>query len=143
MNRILSIALVLASTLAAAGTSLAQDHKVKATVPFNFTVGDSTLPAGTYMISNNGNARELLSLQNWDKRVNIMTMGTPDDYNSKKQDNVLVFHKYGDQYYLSEIRSEGASINIEFTPTKAEKRARTQVEEAGRFVNDPVLIALN
>ena len=56
MNRILSIALVLASTLAAAGTSSAQDHKVKATVPFNFTVGDKTVPAGTYTISSSPNS---------------------------------------------------------------------------------------
>jgi hypothetical protein len=143
MNRILSIALVLASTFAAAGTSSAQDHKVEATVPFNFTVGDKTLPAGTYTISNSGDAPELLALNNWEKRVNILTMGTPDDYNNPKQVNVLVFHKYGDQYFLSRICSEGASMNIDFSPTKAEKRARTQVEEAGRYVNDPVLIALN
>ncbi len=143
MNRILSIALVLASTLAAAGTSSAQDHQIKANVPFNFTVGDQTLPAGTYKIAGTENSPALLTMQNWDKRVNVLAMGTPDGYNSKKQDNVLVFHKYGNQYFLSEIRSEGASMNIDFKPTKAEKRARTQVEEAGRSVDDPVLIALN
>jgi hypothetical protein len=143
MNRILSIALVLASTLAAAGTSSAQDHQVKATVPFNFTVGDSTVPAGTYIISSSPNSPYLLSLQSWEKHVNILAMGQTEDSNPKRA-NVLVFHKYGDQYFLSQIRSDGgASMNIDFSPTKAEKKARTQVEEAGRYVNDPVLIALN
>jgi hypothetical protein len=69
-------------------------------------------------------------------------MGLPNQGNPG-QDNTLVFHKYGNQYYLSEIRSEGASMNIYFPVTKAEKRARAQVEEARLFVDDPVLIALN
>jgi hypothetical protein len=142
MNRILSIALVLASTLSAAGTASAQDRRVKATVPFNFTVGDQTLPAGTYIISSTMNAPALLAVRNWDKPINILTMGRPNEGNLVSV-NVLVFHKYGNQYFLSQIRSEGASMSIDFSTSKAEKKARMQVEEAGRFVNDPVLIALN
>jgi hypothetical protein len=142
MKRILAIALVLASTLVTAGTSSAQDYRLKATVPFNFTVGERTLPAGTYMIGSAPTSPEILTLMNWQGGVNILAVGQPDSYNPKRA-NVLVFHKYGDQYFLSEIRSEGASMNIDFAVTKAEKRARTQVEEAGRFVDDPVLIALN
>jgi hypothetical protein len=34
-------------------------------------------------------------------------------------------------------------MNIDFAASKTEKRTRAQVEEAGRAVNDPVLIALN
>jgi len=59
------------------------------------------------------------------------------------KDNTLVFHKYGNQYYLSEIRSAGAAIDVHFPTSKAEKQARAHVQEAGLFVNDPVLIALN
>ncbi len=142
MNRILAIALVLASTLATAAKSSAQDHRITATVPFNFTVGNRTLPAGTYIIGSTSNSPDVLAMRNREKGVSILTMGVPDESNPERA-NVLVFHKYGDQYFLSKIRAEGASMNIDFTVTKAEKRARTQVEEAGLFVKDPVLIALN
>jgi hypothetical protein len=142
MKNIAAIALFVVATFVAAGPAHAQDHLVKATVPFAFTVGDQTLPSGTYTIGSPANSRNLLAIRNWDKKVNILSMGL-DNQGNPGHDNTLVFHKYGNQYYLSEIRSEGASIDVHFPTTKAEKRARAQVEEAGLFVNDPVLIALN
>jgi len=54
-----------------------------------------------------------------------------------------VFHKYGNQYFLSDIFSEGASMNVHFPTTKAERQAKAEVERAGVRANEPVLIALN
>jgi hypothetical protein len=142
MKRILAIALVLASTLVVAGTSSAQDHRVKATVPFRFTVEDFTLPPGTYTIDSAANSPDVLVLRNLEKDIKIVSMGRANQSNPQRV-SALVFHKYGTQYFLSQIRSEGASINIDLSATKAEKMARTQVLVAGLSVDDRVLIALN
>jgi len=141
MKNIATIALFIATTFIAAGSAPAQDHLVKATVPFSFTVGDQTLPSGTYSIGSGVNPPYVLAIRNSDKNVSILTLARPDQDNHAS-DNTLVFHRYGNQYFLSQIRSDGASMNIHFPTSKAEKRAKTQVEEAGRFVNDPVLLAL-
>jgi hypothetical protein len=148
MKNILAIALVLASTLATAGTLSAQDHRIQANVPFSFTVGDQILPAGTYTIGSNPSTPDVLTLTNWEKNVNVITIGRANQSNPERA-NSLVFHKYGDRYFLSQIRSEGASVNVDLTATKAEKRARDQAQEAARTeeaqapVSAPVLIALN
>jgi len=142
MKNIAAIALFVLASFVAAGPAHAQDHMVKATVPFNFTVGDRLLPSGTYTIGSRMTTPDVLAIRNWDKKVNILSMGLANQSNPE-HDNTLVFHKYGNQYYLSEIRSEGASIDVRFPVSKSEKRARAQVEEAGLFVDDPVLIALN
>jgi hypothetical protein len=142
MKNIAAIALFVVATFIAAGPAHAQDHLVKATVPFNFTVGDQALPSGTYTIGSRMTTADVLAIRNWDKKVNILSMGLPNQGNPG-HDNTLVFHKYGNQYYLSEIRSEGASIDVRFPVSKAEKRARAQAEEARLFVDHPVLIALN
>jgi len=147
MKNFLAVALVLASTLTAAATASAQDHKVQATVPFSFTVGSSTLPAGTYTIGSSMNTSDVLKLSNWEKGVSILTVGRANQSNPKRAD-VLVFHKYGDQYFLSQIRSDGASMNVDLTPSKAEAKARKQAEDAAgdeqaRVVSAPILIALN
>jgi hypothetical protein len=142
MKNIAAIALVIAATFFASGPAQAQDNRVKATVPFNFTVGDNTLPAGTYTIGSSVNSSDILTLKSWENRVNVMTLGHPDQNNPKNAEE-LVFHKYGAQYFLSDIRSSNSAMNIHLATTKAEKRARKQVEEAGLFVDDPVLIALN
>jgi hypothetical protein len=142
MKNIAAIAFLIVATFIAAGSASAQGYQAKATVPFNFTVGDQALPSGTYTIGSGMTTPNLLAIRNWDKKVNILSMGLPNQGNPG-HDNTLVFHKYGNQYYLSEIRSEGASIDVRFPVSKAEKRARAQAEEARLFVDHPVLIALN
>jgi hypothetical protein len=141
MKNIATIALFLAATFIAAGPAPAQDHLLKATVPFNFTVGGRELPSGSYTIGSDMTSPYVVAIRNWDKRVAIVSLGQPNQSNPG-YDSVLVFHKYGNQYFLSDIRSEGASINMHFRVSKAEKRARAQAEEARLLVDDPVLIAL-
>lgn len=141
MIRIAAFALVLTATFTATGSAFAQDRQVKATVPFSFMVGDKTMPAGTYTITSRSSAPDLIAIHNWYLRVTVQAMGRPDQTNTERA-NVLVFHQYGNRYFLSRIRSDGA-MNIDFAASKTEKRTRAQVEEAGRVVNDPVLIALN
>jgi hypothetical protein len=142
MKIIATAALFLAATFVTASSAPAQDDLVKAAVPFNFTVGDRTLPSGTYTIGSRGASTNVLVLRNWDKKIAVMSLGAADE-NNPQGENVLVFHRYGNQYFLSDIRSTGTSMNIHFAPTKAEKRAKAEYEEARLPVNDPVLIALN
>jgi hypothetical protein len=142
MKRIFAIALIAAATLIPAGSALAQDDQVKANVPFSFTVGNNTVPAGAYTISSSMNARSVLTLNNRDKDVHVVSLGQPDQSNPKRA-NEMVFHRYGSQYFLTEIRSADSALNIHFAPSKAEKRIKAQTEDAGLHVNDPVLIALN
>jgi hypothetical protein len=142
MKRIAAIALFVAATLLTAGRAVAQDHRVRATVPFNFTVGDSSLPAGTYMIGFNSTAPNILSILDRAQSINISALGRtyPRDPEPVAK---LVFHRYGNQYFLSEIRFGSAMMNVQFPTTKLEMKARTQTQVAGLRVNDDVSIVLN
>ncbi len=142
MKRIVNaIALFVASTFITAGV-WAQDHQVKATVPFNFTVNGTSVPSGKYTIGSESTNPNILNLRDRDKGVNILAMGLPDTRDTDKT-GTLIFHRYGDQYFLSEIRCGSASLDVHFAPTKEEKQARKWAEEAGLRVNSDVLIALN
>ena len=134
MKRIIAIALFAASSLAAAGNLSAQDHMVKANIPFDFTVNDKVLPAGTYTISSlspnavqvrnvNGRIAELSLVQNDDKRST-----TP----------VLVFQRYGNQYFLHEILAANA-MNVTVPRSKREQR---RLQEATLRENNQTLVAL-
>ena len=129
MKRIFAIALFAASSLAAAGNLSAQDHMVKANIPFDFTLNNNVLPAGTYTISSlspnavqvrnvNGHVAELSLVQNDDKRSN-----TP----------VLVFQRYGNQYFLHEILAANA-LNVTVPRSKREQRRQQEakVEESNQ-----------
>lgn len=147
MKRILTIAFVLVSTLIAAGTSWGQNHRVKATVPFRFTVGDFTLPAGTYTIDSAANSPDVLVLRNLQKGIQIVATGRSNESNPQRLD-ALVFNHYGGQYFLSQIRSDGAAMNVDFSASKAERLAWTRVtwiqaQSGNPVANAPVLIALS
>jgi hypothetical protein len=142
MKSIAAIALFVAASFVTTGSALAQDHRAKATVPFNFTVNGTRLPAGTYTIGSDSASANILSITERDKSVHIMALGMTDPYYSGTSSK-LVFHKVGDQYFLSEICYSNSSTKVHFATSKAEKRARTETQEAGLSVNNDVMVALN
>jgi hypothetical protein len=140
MNRIAAIALLFAATSIGAGSASAQDHQVKATIPFEFKVGRSTLPAGTYTLGSQSSSPGIINVYSRQNKVYVAALGMQ---NERGKSNTLVFHHYGSQYFLSDIRTTDSSMNIHFATTKAEKRAKAETEQARLQVNDPVLLALN
>ncbi|HVJ08723.1 MAG TPA: hypothetical protein VM554_10090 [Acidisarcina sp.] len=124
MRRILSvIALLAVASFVTANRASAQEHAIKANVPFDFTVGDQLLPPGTYRITS-GTSHEVL-LEGRGVGISVFVMGTAD-YKYADAAPKLVFHKIGDQYFLNEVVSTSASGSVMLLPTKLEKRARMQ-----------------
>src|SRR5277367_3064307 len=119
MKRITAIALLAIANFALAGPSFAQSNGVQATVPFDFTVGNMLLPSGTYTIKEQ--STHLIVIKNHDKPIATLTLVNQD---GKKSPNggKLLFHKYGGQYFLSEILCEQADMNLEIPTSKTEKR---------------------
>jgi hypothetical protein len=143
MNRISAIALIVAASFVTAGSAMAQDHRAQATVPFNFTVNGNSLPAGTYTVGSQLNTPNVITITDREKNVHMLALAMPDP-NISSGANKLVFHRYGNQYFLSEVRCESASMNVQLSTSKAEKRAQAaRAQEAGLRVNNDVMIALN
>jgi hypothetical protein len=142
MKHITAIALFIAATFITAGKAIAQDYAVRATIPFNFTVNGSELPAGNYTLGTDITSPRLVKISDWTQHVHAMVLAMPSA-DEKRKANQLVFHKYGNQYFLSEIRSQESGINVQLATSKQEKRAKADTEVAGLPVHDEVMIALN
>jgi hypothetical protein len=123
MKRITAIALLAIANFAMAGTSFAQSKIVRVNVPFDFTVGKQLLPAGTYTIK--AESSGLIAIRNHDKPLAVLTIADQDGARSPKGGKVM-FHKYGDQYFLSEILCDWADMDVRVRPSKAEKRVQLQ-----------------
>ncbi|WP_263365340.1 hypothetical protein [Edaphobacter bradus] len=111
----------------------AQARGVKATVPFAFTVNDTVFPAGNYTLTADSTSSifpNLLRLDGWDKRTHTRLIATHEP-NERGKANVLVFHRYGDEYFLNEIRSADSSMYFHFAMSKAEKKVMAQTVLAG------------
>jgi hypothetical protein len=136
MKHLFATALVATACLMPHTGALAQ-NKLEATIPFDFTVGQSQLPAGTYMVTYV--QPRVIEFSNWQKNVNVMTLIT-STADVKQTPNSLVFNKYGDQYFLSEVRGGYGGSAAKVGTSKREKRV--QVEEAALANQQKSLIAM-
>lgn len=110
------------SLLLAAGSALAQTQKIRADVPFNFTVNRATLPAGQYTISNLGRGNSTLLLQSEDgKTVRMVNSNRAESLNAADQTK-LIFHCYGrDHCFLYQAWVGGMNHGVELPRGSIEK----------------------
>ena len=125
MKRITATALLAIANLAMAGTSFAQSNGVRATVPFDFTVGSKLLPSGTYTIKPESTNPNVIVIRSHDKPIAALSL-VHQDGNTSPNGGKLLFHKYGGQYFLSEILCDQADMNVEIPPSKTEERVQRQ-----------------
>jgi hypothetical protein len=141
MKHITAIALFIAATVITAGKAIAQDYAVRATIPFSFSVNGKQLPAGNYTLGTDVTSPRILKISDRTQHANALAVAMQAE-EQKHKVNQLVFHKYGDQYFLCEIRSEQSSLNVQLPTTKQEKQARTETQIAGLAANNEVMVAL-
>ena len=107
--------LLFASLVMAASTVHAQSVTVKASVPFDFVVGNSTLHAGTYTLRPiNGGSPMLLRSADFKDEI-IATPCTCASDKSRQNESVLVFKVIGDRYYLWQIWTAGYGAGRELS----------------------------
>jgi hypothetical protein len=124
MKRTTILALLVLSTLGAANTLQAQQHGLKVTVPFEFKVGDKTLPADSYIVTSS--TAGMITMQS-DKHANRASVATQRGHDETKGNSKLVFDRYGDQYFLHSILCPtSVALNVKVPMTKEEKRVRDQ-----------------
>ncbi len=123
MKRITAIALLTIASFVTAGSALAADRGVEATVPFDFSVGSHLLPAGTYTIASPSEG--VLEIRNSDRQIVATTVALVAHDDAKGRGD-LVFDRYGNKYFLSEVLCPSVAMNAKIPASKMEKLAKTQ-----------------
>ena len=117
--RVLTIGTLL--LLASIPNTFAQTT-VRATVPFPFMVGKTEVPAGTYTI--NSTSQNVIAIRDLETGRSVLSLINPGRPGSNDSTPKLVFNKYGNKYFLSQV-SRGLGSNVmELTPSKLEKELR-------------------
>ena len=106
------------------------NSKVVANVPFDFMVNNKIIPAGECVVkSADGN---VLAISNFDARKAVLAASSHG--NAAKDDRtVMVFQRYGSQYFLSEIRIKGADLSYKLPQSRAEVELRAQNAPASQM----------
>jgi hypothetical protein len=128
---------ILALAAFAVSVGQAQGPQLQADVPFQFVVGHKTLPAGTYLVDPSVSSK-VLSIQSADRREKWMALATYAVAKDYQRESKLVFHRYGDRYFLAGVRTLGTNWGWEIPPTSQERELRAK----GTFQRNQTTIAL-
>ena len=113
----------LAATLISMGSACAHAQAPRFKVPFDFTVGNQVIPAGTYEVSYYPTKTAVL-IRSQDNRFHAFIATHLADPSTR--DGEVVFTKYGNQYFLHEVLCSALSMNVALPTSRLEKRARIQ-----------------
>ena len=107
--------LVLTGSLAvAAEAQNSGPRHLVANIPFQFYAGDATLPAGEYTITQVNPASDRTVMQFRTKNGSRTAMLQMGSVIGKSLDQTsLVFHRYGDRYFLAQAWIQGESEGFE------------------------------
>lgn len=113
-------ALIGLGLLLATASAYAQTGMVKANVPFNFIVGKADLPAGEYTIHALGITGAAMVVESSDSKVVKLILPNGCASNQAQEKTKLVFHRYGAQYFLAQIWTQGSGQGKELPTSKRE-----------------------
>jgi len=121
----LVVGLALAAAVVSANPQLTS-HGVVANIPFDFVVGDQTLPSGKYTVRAATGDGDGLRISNFTGKASVIRLSMPIAERNKKQNARMVFHRYGQQYFLAEIWS-GETYGRQLRECKSERNLRHEL----------------
>ena len=119
-------ALVLVAAPLMAAAQMKPAERIVTQVPFKFTVGAVEMPAGEYTVQlANEKGAAVLTVGNPEAKRSVYVL-TVANLGKKSENAAMVFHRYGDRYFLTELRIEDSRTVYTLPPTKLEKEFRAQ-----------------
>lgn len=113
---------MLALALLGAMQTVRAQEPVLVNVPFAFTAGKMTLPAGEYRVQSTYGSAALL-IQRTDRSVATFVSSIAVAAHERQTQTKLIFHRYGNRYFLAEVWRVGESRGRELQKSSQEKEA--------------------
>jgi len=139
-KRTLAITSLLVLCSFAATQAARAQEPLTVNIPFAFTVGETTLPAGEYRVQKMDTNNAVLMIRCDEPRKSIMVVTNATRSNKQQEESKLVFNRYNDQYFLSQVWNAGFSSGRELLKTQREKEIALS---AKLHTPDQVIVAAN
>lgn len=109
------------TAVAANGQSSAKAaNHVLAVIPFEFSVDYKTMPAGEYVLQTVATAGNGLLIQSVDGNSSTLRPSEAIERLHDRANARLVFHRYGQRYFLAEVWSGGDTAGRQLTKSRDE-----------------------
>jgi hypothetical protein len=108
-------------------------------IPFEFVAGDTTFPPGEYTIkpfSNHSSALLILS-KDYSAKAIVLTHAVGNRTGDIQDKTKLVFNRYGNHYFLSQIWTSGYSNGLELFKSHTELETAKSVSKPQNVLITP------
>ena len=119
---LLSVAALAASAKAQSGSGL------RANIPFDFTVAGKTFTAGHYSITRASQTSGdlVLEVNGLDNHSRVFPITSRLQTQTPRDQSVLIFHRYGDEYFLAQVWAAGSTTGRAFAKSRRERQLQQQ-----------------
>jgi len=102
---------------------------MRAEIPFAFTVGQKTLPAGVYSVTilNPASDRKALQIRSADGRTSAIVQTTAVNGNLAATPK-FVFRRYGDRHFFAHVQMAGDATTLAAAKTSAERAVQRSLK---------------
>jgi hypothetical protein len=107
-KKLVVIAMGLALLMSAVAS--AQTVHLKTNVPFNFIAGHTRFPAGQYELLSTGNGDNVLEIRSLNSKDAALVLSNSCESRDAAAQTKLVFHRYGNRYFLSAVWTQGDNV---------------------------------
>jgi hypothetical protein len=136
MKWTIQLALIATTSLAPLSGAVAQSL-AKASIPFDFTVQRTTMPAGEYVVETIQSGAINLHSTDWKyHEISLVNTGVEPGISR----DVLVFDRFGDHYFLKEIRLASNDVRLQLPVSKAEKKAQSTEASLRKVVTTEIAL---
>ena len=97
----------------------AQTIGLKVNVPFSFIVNHATLPAGEYSVDSLGD--RVLAIRGLTSKTTNLVISNSCEMLKPAGQTKLIFHRYGDRYFLNQIWVAGMDAGHQIPANSREK----------------------
>ena len=120
-KRVFVMATLLVLSIMVAAQVVRAEESMFVNIPFAFTVGQVTLPAGEYRIQKSDANSGVLLINCLDQSTPVMALTYAAQANAPQSHSKLVFHRYDHRYFLSQVWTAGSIRGRQLSKSPREK----------------------
>ena len=124
--RIAALTLFVTTLAVASAHAQSPSSSQKVAIPFDFYAGAEKLPAGEYLVSTEA-SRTTMRIQRRDQSPGAYLSIRPIEGLRIQDQSKLVFHKYGEDYFLAQVWTAGRASGQELNRTSRQRRLDREI----------------
>lgn len=141
-KQVLSLIALLSLVVTLTIAGYADAARMMVNIPFDFTVGNKSLPAGHYTVARINGAVENLAIRSTEKGASATALTYGGKSVKAEAAAKLVFHRYGNTYYLAEVWEAGSDAARQLPQSRAERDLQKRRSNLAENTAQPEIVTI-